>query len=204
VDEATIRKLERYLAESNTVRADLETEIQTLRQEVARLGRENHAEDRDPAGPITGFAVTIVGTADLGAEWERLILKAKRRISIAAFTFDSRYITDALCVARSRGGNMPLCRLLQDRAYYESNFMKNRGSRVARLRSLGVELRMHTVRRLHQKSLLADDILYLGSGNFTDATLQNVERGAIIALDAATAAEEQEAFDALWDAAIPG
>ena len=80
--------------------------------------------------------------------------------------------------------------------------MQNRGPRVAKLRSLGVEFRMYTKKRLHQKTLLADDTLYIGSGNFTDATLQNVERAAIIKLDAATAAEEQQAFDDLWESSV--
>ena len=130
-------------------------------------------------------------------------MSAAQRVSIAAFSFDSSKVTDALSTARGRDGKKPLCRLVQDRGYYNgSQFMKNRGPRVAKLRALGVEFRMYTAKRLHQKTLLADNILYIGSGNFTDATLENVERAAIITLDAAAAAEEQRAFDELWESSV--
>ena len=97
---------------------------------------------------------------------------------------------------------MPRCRLLMDGACVDRNDMPNRGPRILRMRSFGVEVRLHRSGRLHQKSLLADKTLYVGSGNFSEATLRNVELGAVITLTPVAASEELEAFDALCGSAL--
>ena len=93
---------------------------------------------------------------------------------------------------------MPRCRLLVNGERINRDNHEDRVERILRLRDRGVEVRHYRNGYLHQKSLLADESLYVGSSNFTQVTLNVVELGVIITLSEAAASKELEAFDELW------
>ena len=129
-----------------------------------------------------------------------MILQAEVEVCVTAFTFDSELVCESLVLARSRrAGNLPRCRVLMDGPYADRGNMPNRGPRLQRLRSFGVQVRFFRAgRRLHQKSLLTDQCLYTGSMNFSQASLANVERGAILELSPANYEAELQVFEEAW------
>ena len=142
----------------------------------------------------------VFGTLDLPEQWRAMILQAEKEVCITAFTFDSELVCESLIGARRRRGrNIPRCRILMDGAYADRGNMANRAPRLERLRSHGVLVRLFRAgRRLHQKSLLADQRLYTGSMNFSQASFSNVERGAILELSPADYEAELQEFNGAW------
>ena len=142
----------------------------------------------------------IFGTRLIPSQWRALVQQANTDVSVAAFTFDSELLTEALVEARSRRGvPAPRCRLIMCGDYADRGNMANRGPRLQRLRCHGVLVRFYRAgHRLHQKSLLADDYMYLGSMNFSEASRANAERGVTLRLTPAEAQDELSAFDVLW------
>ena len=109
-------------------------------------------------------------------------------------------MTEALIEARTRrSAAVPRCRLLMCGEYADRGSMPNRGPRLQGSRSHGVLVRFYRVgRRLHEKAMLCDNRLYLGSMNFSQASSANVERGAILDLMPAEAEAEMRAFEVVW------
>ncbi len=84
--------------------------------------------------------------------------------------------------------------------YADRQNMPNRGPRLRRLVAQGVAVRFFRGdRRLHQKSMLADATLYIGSMNFSEASRANEERGVFLELTSTGVGAELAAFDALWE-----
>ena len=46
--------------------------------------------------------------------------------------------------------------------------------------------------------MLADNLMYIGSANFSDATLSNVELGVVLKLSCTAAAEELAHLNGMW------
>ena len=61
-------------------------------------------------------------------------------------------------------------------------------------------MRLYGLRRLHAKLAITDTGLIVGSTNWTNASLRNVERGVLLRLSEAAHAAEVANFDAIWDA----
>ena len=90
-----------------------------------------------------------------------------------------------------------------DGSYADKGNMASRAPRLQRLRSFGVQVRLFRAgRRLHQKSLLADQRFYTGSMKFSQASLANVERGAILELSPADYEAELQVFDEAWEQSV--
>ena len=173
-----------------------------LRSEVVRLRHEvTEARAAAVSAPLSEARLLgIFGGRAIPGQWRSMVHQANVDVSVAAFTFDSELLTEALIEARTRRGTpSPRCRLLMCGEYADRGNMANWGPRLQRLRSHGVLVRFYRAgHRLHQKSMLADDRIYLGSMNFSDASRAYAERGAILRLTQAEARGKLNAYDALW------
>ena len=80
---------------------------------------------------------------------------------------------------------------------------RNQESRLQQLRAAGAEIRGSRT-RLHAKWLLADDVVVVGSSNFTHASSTNIERNAVITnMSRNQLDEEISFFQEVWDASAP-
>ena len=61
-----------------------------------------------------------------------------------------------------------------DESYSARVNMKGIGPSLQRLIKHGVQVRVFSAKRLHQKSFLADDVLVIGPMNFSEASKQNI------------------------------
>ena len=176
--------------------ADLIAETHSLRHEIAQL------RAIPTASPLAEARVLrFVGSRDTPREWKGMIVQARSNIGVVAYTFDSAAVTDGLVEARSRrSSSIPHCRVLIDGDYADRGNMSNRGPRVQLLRQRGVRVRYYRGSgALHQKTLLADRLLYVGSMNFSESSLANVERGVVMELTEEGVAAEVAEFEALWN-----
>ena len=75
---------------------------------------------------------------------------------------------------------------------------RNFRPRIIMLHSYGVKVRLYSIRRLHCKVLLTEMAQYIGSLNWTDASLRNEERAVRLHLLGPVLERERAWFDALW------
>ena len=114
---------------------------------------------------------------------------------IACFTFDNPSVVGALLRARTRGVEVKLMFSHRDRG-----MTRNQESRLQQIRAAGGHVRGLDTPRLHAKWMLADATLIVGSTNFTEASLSNVERAAVVTgLSPAQLASEASWYDRLFD-----
>ncbi len=169
--------------------------------------KSGHAPDNDPLMRVSPSArstdgdVFIVRSVDMEMAWERLILHASRGIAVVTPIFESDVVADALCAARRRdwwntGGVQ--CRLLLNGELMDRDNTESRVERILRLRDCGVRIRLDRNGALHQKSLLADRRMYVGSSGFMQAVSTTITLGAVFSLSEASASKELESFEELW------
>ena len=157
-----------------------------------------------PASQATDGDVFIVRSEDMENTWRRMILHASGEIAAVTPIFDSEVLAEALIAARRRDwwntGGVG-CRLLLNGALMDRDNTKSRVERILRLRDCGVRTRFLRDGVLHQRSLLADRRMYVGSSGFMQAVSTTVALGVVISLSEASASKEMECFEDLWDTA---
>ena len=158
----------------------------------------------DAASRATDGDVFIVRSEDMEMAWERMVLHASREIVAVTPIFESEVMADALCAARRRdwwstGGVR--CRLLLNGELMDRSNTESRVERILRMRDCGVRIRFNRDGFLHQRSLLADRRMYVGSSGFMQAVSATVTLGVVISLSEASASKELERFDDLWSTA---
>ena len=169
-----------------------------------------YVPDNDPlmrasaTSRATDGDVFIVRSEDMERTWKRMVLHASSEIAAVTPIFESEVMADALCAARRRdwwrtGGVR--CRLLLNGALMDRDNTESRVERILRLRDCGVRIRFNRDGFLHQRSLLADRRMYVGSSGFMQAVSTTVALGVVISLSEASASKEMECFEDLWDAA---
>ena len=105
-------------------------------------------------------------------EWGRVIASARSEVRLLCYTFDHDAVVRALVDARRRHVRVKMLYSHQDR-----RSCKNQSQCCQELVAAGCHVRGHKGPRCHAKWILGDDVLVLGSTNFSNASQLNVERG---------------------------
>jgi phosphatidylserine/phosphatidylglycerophosphate/cardiolipin synthase-like enzyme len=132
-----------------------------------------------------------------------MIREAKDGIRMLAFTFDLAGtnlvpVAEAICEARQR--KVPVS-LVIDKAWGTGASMKNLRPTVQQLLRFGVQVRTSPgQKRLHSKTMLADNLMSIGSCNWTANSQTQIERVAILKLSGSEAEREATIFDELFAA----
>ena len=172
---------------------DSEAEVALLRAEVLQLREEAAA----PAG--RGVAVDFLTAQGTLGEWSRACEKAESYVMVACFTFDHPAVVGYLELARTRGLLVRVLFSGRDKA-----LTNNQGPRLQRLRACGCEVRAHKGSRLHAKVMLTEQVVVLGSCNFTTSSVANAERGVLLrGLTAEQLLEQRQWYEQLWEVAAP-
>jgi len=120
-------------------------------------------------------------------------------VMVACFTFDHPDVVGYLEQARTRGLLVRVLFSGRDKA-----LANNQTPRLQRLRACGCEVRAHKKSRLHAKVLLTEQVVVLGSCNFTSASLANTERGVLLrGLSEEELISQRQWYEQLWEAAAP-
>lgn len=146
----------------------------------------------DPPDPGPTALVQGTNTQD---ELVRAIDAATDRIRVAEFLVYSGTRVDqvlrALEIAANRGVRV---QVLMDEEGEDTAWV------LSDLAADGVETRLDTPSRmLHNKLLIADDVVIVGSHNFTDAAMRNPHEASVRVVDAEIAAWYAQWFDAVWE-----
>jgi hypothetical protein len=166
-------------------------EVDTLRTEVAML-REQATERHESGGPPR-----LLDAAHGHESRVAAIRGAQRHVLLVCFTFDLDDVTAALISAKSRHSRLDE-RVMIDQSQALNGNTRNLRPKVMQLVSNGVPVRLYSKWRLHAKVLLTDAGQFVGSLNWTTASLANVERVARFHLRGAAEKAERDWFDALW------
>jgi len=163
-----------------------------LRGELA-LAREQLAQSAGEAGlPPRILDASSGQTSRVAA-----IRSAKSYVYLAAFTYDLDDVTEALASARARCSKLDI-KVLIDQEQAMTGNTRNLRPRIIQLHSRGVQVRLFNSQRLHAKVLLTDVGAYIGSLNWTRASLCNVERVVRLHLRGAAEKAEKDWFLDLW------
>ena len=204
------RVLFQRIEEANSRNTAWEFECDELRHLLrVRSGGDTAAasdpllRDSESAGSSEGDTFIVRGKG-LESAWERLIFHATEDVTMVTPVFTSDVVADALCAVRRRdwwntGGVQ--CRLLVSGELMDRDNNEGRVERILRLRDCGVRVRHYRNGCLHQRSLLADRRMYVGSSGFMQAVADTVALGVVIPLSEEAATLERLFFDALWHAA---
>ena len=163
-----------------------------LRGELA-LAREQLAQSAGEAGLPPRILDASAGQTSRVAA----IRSAKSYAYLACFTYDLDDVTEALASARARCSKLDI-KVLIDHEQAMTGNTRNLRPRVIQLHSRGVQVRLFNSQRLHAKVLLTDVGAYIGSLNFTRASLCNVERVVRLHLRGAAEKAEKDWFLDLW------
>jgi phosphatidylserine/phosphatidylglycerophosphate/cardiolipin synthase-like enzyme len=166
-------------------------EVDTLRTEVAML-REQATERHESGGPPR-----LLDAAHGHESRVAAIRGAQRYVLLVCFTYDLDDVTAALISAKSRHSRLDE-RVMIDQSQALNGNTRNLRPKVMQLVSNGVPVRLYSKWRLHAKVLLTDAGQFVGSLNWTTASLANVERVARFHLRGAAEKAERDWFDALW------
>lgn len=149
--------------------------------------------------PLVGLAATVeIGFAPGDAESRvvAVIGEARQSIRVAAYSFTSKPITEALIRAKRRGVDV--------RAVLDKTRQAERNSAATRLLADGIAVRIHARHAImHHKFLIVDnDAIETGSFNYTaSAARKNAENVVIIREDAAAVKKYATEWQRLWDEA---
>lgn len=152
----------------------------------------------DNGAAITSSATPSIETAfspDQGAT--TLVIKtidhARHEIRLAAYSFTSEPIAEALINAHRRG--------IDVEAVVDGSNRRAKGSQIGMLQKAGVPVRLNDQYRImHDKFIIADDdTVELGSFNYTaSAEHMNAENVLVIHHDPSTAAHYSQQWEQIW------
>ena len=129
-----------------------------------------------------------------------MIDAAQEQVLLVAFTLDVRELVTPLQAARKRGC---VVRLMVDYEWATGSRCRNMRVRLAQLAANGCDVLVGpSSQRIHQKSLLCDRTLWIGSTNWTDASQRNIERGLGAILSRAQRQKEEAEFRVLVNSAV--
>ena len=175
----------RALREVTLERDQLSSELALAREQLAQSAGE------------AGLPPRILDAATGQTSRVAAIRSAKTYVYLAAFTYDLDDVTEALASARSRCSKLDI-KVLIDQEQAMTGSTRNLRPRVMQLVSRGVQVRLLGGQRLHAKVLLTDVGAYIGSLNFTRASLNNVERVVSLHLRGSAEKAEKDWFLDLW------
>jgi len=159
-------------------------------------GYDEKAEDACRLLPEgAGHVLALMGAKQTQKMAAYLIGKATDSITLTAYTFDLMILADELAAAQGRGIDVTV---IVDRNHMLTGATNYMVERLSGLKSAGVPVWLSrgisgSTGIQHSKTLRADDLLIMGSTNWTNASRLNQEMSVLIKLneDGLTAYEER-------------
>ena len=172
-----------------------ELEVEQLKDRLKRVEIDlARAVDR----PVEQKGVEVLGTFAAHVRRLSAISNAQQFVYIVAYTYDLDDVTQALIKVKRHRPNID-ARVLLDKEQSLTGPTRNLRPRVLQLTTHAVPVRLYSRCRLHAKVLLTDAEQMWGSLNWTNASLNNVERCAFAHLLPEELSAEKAWYEDLWN-----
>jgi phosphatidylserine/phosphatidylglycerophosphate/cardiolipin synthase-like enzyme len=161
-----------------------------------KFGTQRDASDLDPALDVVGVPVEVYFSPEDRPEKRlvKLVRDAQKSVLVLAYSFTSDPLSDALLDRADAG--------VAVRGVFDTSQADGKGADYGHLRQAGLDVRLDgNTGLMHNKVLIIDDqIVVLGSYNFTRAANQANDENLVVVFDPYIARQYRESFDRIYQA----